>query len=211
VSRRRPTIALWVLLLVAVSGCAPPPLRPPQIRDPDLRVIRNRYQEIVAEAHRDPEFAWHAGPIGNFVVNFVGVRHVGLCYDWQELIYDELLPTVQERGWELTGIKINEHTEHEHHAVIVFDPRRVEAEAILAAPDTATAWVLEPWRRGRADIYRVSDWLALARQVHAPAELEELPYVPPEDHEVSSTASATSPGPKPRATHGVGALPARSR
>ncbi|MCP3905279.1 MAG: hypothetical protein GY715_16760 [Planctomycetes bacterium] len=177
---------LTLLVLAFTGGCAAPPLRPAQIVDPDLRVIHDRFEEIMRDARRDPEIVWHAGPIGNLIVNYVGAEHYGLCYDWQELVYDEVLPTVEAIGWTATGIKINEDTKNEHHGVLVFDPRRVEAERILETPETAPAWVLDAWRRGRADIYRVNDWLALATTVYVEPELEDLPYVPPEDEEVAS-------------------------
>jgi hypothetical protein len=177
VSRRRRSIPLTILL-AAAAGCAPQPLRPHQFYDPDLCAIRDRYVEVVRDALNDPDVAWHAGPVGNVVVNHARPDHLGLCYDWQELVYEQLLPIVDERGWRMIGIKINEDTDHEHHAVVVFDPYQVRADAILASPETAPAWVLEPWRRGRADVYLVRDWLDLAWRRDVPPALERLPYEP---------------------------------
>jgi hypothetical protein len=79
--------------------------------------------------------------------------------------------TVQRVGWQATGIVINRGAEHEHHAVVVYDPGQVTAEHLLAAQPSEPVYVLDAWRRGQADIYVMRDWLQLPITVSVAAEI----------------------------------------
>jgi hypothetical protein len=67
-------------------------------------------------------------------------------------------------------------TASEHHAVVVWDPRRVRREELL--PDGAPgrpAYVLDAWQRGEPDLYRLEAWLDLPFWTRVAPRLEE-PY-----------------------------------
>lgn len=169
-------IVLFALIVTALlGGCSPAPLRLAETDEPQLHAIHAAFGEAVDAARNYPDLHWHSGWLGNAIVNLGGKGTFGLCHHWQEWIYREVLPAVHEAGWEACGIAINAGTSHEHHAVIVFDPRRIVRGNLLAAPETTSAYVLDAWRRGRPDIYRLSDWLEIPLAISTPAQLEELP------------------------------------
>jgi hypothetical protein len=80
--------------------------------------------------------------------------------------------------------------------VLVFDPRRVSAREVLGAPRDQPVYVLDAWRRGRADIYPLHDWLRLPIIVRSPAELKALeePVPTPAPMPEAPTAGAPPPG-----------------
>lgn len=167
-------IVLYLITLHALAGCAAPPVAPDNLSDPALRHIHTAFVRTVEAAHRDPQTQWHSGWVGNMRINLAGTRQRGLCYHWQALVYRGVLATVRREGWHATGIMINFGTRNEHHAVLVFDPKEVQQSSLLASPQGKPAWVLDAWRRGRADIYRLDDWLKLPLVVHKPAKLTKV-------------------------------------
>jgi hypothetical protein len=164
-------LALAVLL---VSGCAATPLRPGAIADPGLAEIQTAFEKIVRQAHTDPETAWLSGWSGNAWVNIAGGARYGLCYQWRDLVYAGVLPTLRRVGWTAKGIVINQGTVNEHHAVLVFDPLRQSLKNVLSAPAQQPVYVLDAWRRGRADIYPLHTWLQLPLFLRTPAQLLTL-------------------------------------
>lgn len=155
-------------LIILIHGCASaPPLRPAQYGQPQLVEIHRAFARAVRDAHHDPDVHWRSGWAGNIVVNMSPQADRGLCYQWQQLVYVGVLDTVKRVGWHANGIVINKGTRHEHHAVIVFDPEVTDQDHILDTPDTNPAWVLDAWRRGKADIFTVRQWteLPLFKQV----------------------------------------------
>jgi hypothetical protein len=65
-------------------------------------------------------------------VNFFGGPHRGQCYEWRDLVYDGVIDTVRQVGWTATGLVVSKGTYSEHSAVIVFDPKRVPEDQVLA-------------------------------------------------------------------------------
>lgn len=153
---------LLLALLVALAGCASaPPLRPSQYGHPELVEIHRAFERTLRAARQDPAIQWRSGWTGNMVVNIAGGDNHGLCYEWQRLVYEGVLPTVKRVGWHANGIVINKGTSHEHHAVVVFDPAVSDQHHLLDAPGDNPAWVLDAWRRGKADIFTVQEWVQL--------------------------------------------------
>ncbi len=145
-----------------IYGCASaPPLRPAQYGHPELVEIHRAFEHAVQQAHEDPDVHWRSGWTGNVLVNMSPENDHGLCYQWQELVYAGVLDTVERVGWHANGIVINDKTRHEHHAVVVFDPKVTDQDHILDAPEANPAWVLDAWRRGKADIFTVQQWIEL--------------------------------------------------
>ena len=109
------------LLLVAflLTGCAAGPMRPDTIPEPQLTRIHAAFEETITAAHNDSRIAWRSGWLGNAWVNLRGEPNVGLCYQWRDLVYHGILPTVRQEGWEATGIVISRGSNNEHHAVVV--------------------------------------------------------------------------------------------
>lgn len=162
---------LILVLVLSAGGCAVQPVEPGSLRDPALAKIHAAFVRTVEAARNDPANRWHSGWTGNIRVNLSGERDLGLCYQWQAWVYRGVLPTVHEVDWHATGIMINFGTKNEHHAVLVFDPKRVDQDKLLASPRDRPVWVLDAWRRGRADMYRLEDWLELPLIVWTPAKL----------------------------------------
>lgn len=154
--------ALSLVLVVLLAGCAARPLSPDRLPDPELVRIHRAFADTLQRAYADPERRWHSGWAGNVWVNLAGERDLGLCYHWQRLVYRGVLPTVRAVGWHANGIVINKGTPHEHHAVVVFDPRQTDQDRILSDPENHPAWVLDAWRRGEPDIYPVAQWVRLS-------------------------------------------------
>lgn len=161
-------------VVVLLTGCGAAPIRADHLQDPAMQAIDTAFRNTVRAAHDSTKLDWHSGWTGNMWINFWRGNNRGLCYQWQQLVYTGVLPTVRRVGWKAVGVVINQGASHEHHAVIVFDPRRIDEKNLLKAPRSAPAYVLDAWRRGQADVYRLADWLQLAWVVQVPARLQQL-------------------------------------
>jgi len=157
-----------------LGACAGAPLRPSDLHSPALQQIEAAFARTVDAANNDPQRSWHSGWIGNMWVNFRREDNEGLCYQWKNLVYAGVAPTVRKVGWGVTGIVINQGTAHEHHAVLVYDPARSNRATLLSDPTHQRAFVLDAWRRGRPDIYPLADWLKLSWFKEVPARLLEV-------------------------------------
>ena len=170
----------WLLAALALlAACSAVPLRPGQLQNPALRTIHTAFERTVEAAQDDPNIEWHSGWLGNMWVNFWKGDNRGLCYQWQQLVYNGVAPAARRVGWDATGIVINAGTRHEHHAVLVFDPRKVRRDALLTPEGRTHVYVLDAWREGQADIYRLTDWLKLPFAVESTARLQTLQVRPP--------------------------------
>ncbi len=170
--RLRLLLAAWALA-AAQWGCARP-MTEADIVDPQLRAINQHFTRIIQDMHDDPHVQWHSGWFGNVLVNYGDTDDQGLCYQWQREVYRRVLPEVQRQGWAAVGIGKNRRTMSEHHAVIVFDPSRIQPEQLLNAPRDRPAWVLDGWRRGKPDIYPLADWISRTWVQVNPPVLENL-------------------------------------
>ncbi|MGH8579408.1 MAG: hypothetical protein ACREVK_04520 [Gammaproteobacteria bacterium] len=158
-----------------LNGCALQPLRP-DTAELALVAIQQAFERTVVAAHNDPKIDWQSGWIGNARINILGgTRRRGLCYEWRNLVYAGVLPTVRRVGWEATGVVISKNTYSEHSAVVVFDPKRIRLDRVLSAAPGQRVYVLDAWRRGRADIYPMHAWLRLPLIVRSPPQLKTLP------------------------------------
>jgi len=191
-----PAAVAALLPAAALCGCSPAPLRLSETDPPQLHAVEFAFQHAVDDAHHHPELHWHSGWFGNALVNLGGTRTLGLCHHWQEWIYQQVAPAVRDVGWEVCGIAVNVGDSGEHHAVFVYNPQRLGPANLLLAPRTAPAYVLDAWRRGRADIYRLDDWLALPLRITVPPQLEDLPgdgplpFAPPGSPPAAATPAA---------------------
>ncbi|MFK7959221.1 MAG: hypothetical protein AB8G96_01740 [Phycisphaerales bacterium] len=153
---------LLALLLVGfggLGGCLRPLADPTGI-DPALDDIVIAYRSTVAAALDDPQLDWHAGWLGNTAVEHGRADDVGYCWHWQTIVRDGVAEAVEDAGWAWRGIGAHQGHPLEHHALLVHDPRRVRAEDLLAGdPAAGTAWVLDPWIRGRPDVYDAAAWI----------------------------------------------------
>ncbi len=168
-------LAILALCVAVAPGCQASPIDRSAIEDRALLRISGAFEDVVAAARRHPALQWHSGWIGNLWVNAGGEERLGLCYQWQEWVYQEIVDAVESVEWDACGVAVNMETNHEHHAVVVYDPHRTRRERILETPDTDPAYVLDAWRRGRPDIYTMADWLTLTT-IRVPPQLEELPW-----------------------------------
>jgi hypothetical protein len=151
------------------------PLYHDSIENPALLEIKTAFSKTVEETLNDQEQQWTSGWLGNMWVNFHGDNNRGLCYEWKYRVYTGVKETVQRVAWRATGIVINRGVKHEHHAVIVYDPKQVTAEQLLTARPDQPVYVLDAWRRGQADIYTMGDWLQLPMTVTVAAEITPIP------------------------------------
>jgi hypothetical protein len=163
-----------ILAAVLLSSCAALPLQPGAMLDTRLMQIQAAFEDTVRQAHAHPDATWVSGWSGNAWVNMTGGPRYGLCYQWRDLVYAGVLPTVRRVGWTAKGIVISQGTVNEHHAVVVFDARRLPLERVLSASAQQPAYVLDAWRRGRADIYPLHAWLQLPLLLRTPAQLRTL-------------------------------------
>jgi len=165
----------FALVSIALQSACAPPIVTQETDSTDLRAIRLAFEQTVREAHDSADEQWHSGWFGNVLVNANGaVEHLGLCHHWQERVYAGVIGTVRKVGWEATGITINFGSPNEHHAVVVFDPDVESFDTLLVGRGSNEAWVLDAWKRGRADIFTVRDWVSLPLIVWTPPALEDL-------------------------------------
>ena len=161
-----------LIALLALVSCASQPIDADAITDPALSAIRDQFRIVVADTLADPRTRWVAGWSGNSQVEDCPDGSVkGLCWQWQELVFARMQPTVHRVGWELVRININRDIFSEHKAVGVFNPLTIDRERLLSSDDPR-AWVLDAWMHGAPDIYRLGDWVDLPWIVFEPAALE---------------------------------------
>jgi len=163
-----------IALCLALSACVIQPLQPDNINDPRLQKIHAAYSKTVTAALNDPNEDWTSGWLGNMWVNFHEGKQRGLCYQWKYRVHAGVKSTVHAQGWELTGIVINQGADGEHHAVVVYDPKRLQPNQLLTASIKQPVFILDAWRQGMPDIYPISEWLQLARHNHVPAQLIDI-------------------------------------
>ena len=162
---------LLLPILLGISGCVVLPINHDSIGDPALLKIKTAFSNTVEQTLNDPKQQWTSGWLGNMWVNFHGDQNRGLCYEWKYRVHAGVIKTVTQVGWQSTGIVINQGADHEHHAVIVFDPSRVSEQTLLSAPRNQSIYVLDAWRQGQADIYHLADWLKLPQTVTIAAKI----------------------------------------
>jgi hypothetical protein len=166
---------LVATLTLALVGCGHAPLRSDQPGEPALIPIRAAFERTITAARQDPAIAWRSGWLGNASINLFGGPRRGLCYEWRNLVYDGVIDTVRQVGWAATGVVVSKGTYSEHSAVIVFDPKRVPVDQVLAADPGRPVYVLDAWRRGEADIYPLHTWLKLPLIRRSPPQIKPLP------------------------------------
>lgn len=127
--------------------------------EPALQEIAAAYAARVDELRGDGDTNWRSGWAGNALVHLLGRGNRGLCHEWQREVYDGVLARARSLGWEATAIVVERGGWGEHHAVLVHDPARVEMAIPRIHAPGGPAYVLDPWRRGEADVFRFSDWI----------------------------------------------------
>lgn len=144
---------------------------------PKLSAIRTKFVDVVAEANEDNDIEWVSGWAGNSAIKESEAgKMMGYCYEWQELVYDKLADFVHAQKWDLVKININRDWFSEHHSVVVFDPQVITQEELLVNFGPS-AFVLDAWQRGAADIYTLESWLSIPVIVFEPASFELEPHV----------------------------------
>ena len=157
-----------------LTACVALPIERENIKEPALQKIHQAFSQTVHEALNDPEEDWTSGWLGNMWVNFHEGRQRGLCYQWKYRVHAGVKSTVLAQGWQLTGIVVNKGADGEHHAVVVYDPKRIKTQQLLAASIDKPVFILDAWRQGQPDIYHLTQWLQLPRHIHIPAQLVNI-------------------------------------
>ena len=166
-------------LVLLVGGCTARPDRVDAANapDPELAEIAASFERAVERLTSADDAVWHDGWTGNIIVNTSNnrgdARHIGLCYQWRDAIYRGVVFDVKGVGWNCGGVAINRGTRHEHHAVLVARPD-LSPQDLLPDPPETGAYVLDAWGRGRADIYRLKDWITLPFFQEVPPELVDV-------------------------------------
>ncbi len=177
---RRPLIArvltgmlVFSLGLAMPTGCASRahPIDPATAPDGEVLVIAMAFEETVERIHADPGTRWHSGWTGNLAVHTLGWRHRGLCHHWRDAVYEGVAPTVRGLGWDAIFLYVNWGDAGEHSAVLVYDADAAHAWPSLDDPPESGAYVLDAWRRGRADVYTLRGWLSNQHHVTRAPEL----------------------------------------
>jgi len=167
-----------VLLVLALllSGCTNAKIMTEDeiAADPRLAIVHQEFIRAVDDTHAHPTQTWHAGWLGNSIVNFWGGGQKGLCYHWQQQIYALTRHRIESLGLAATGVMINRGKGGEHHCVLVFDPRVIDEQNLLTQPMPRHGWVLDAWQRGEPDIYTLDEWHKLPAPLYRDWELQDL-------------------------------------
>lgn len=172
-------LAAVVAIAAAVGGggCQfNAPLDRASLASAQLRAIDAVYSRAVQAARGDATTNWQSGWTGNLVVNLSpGQSHRGLCWQWRDLVYREVGPTVRSVGWEARGLVVNWGSWLEHSVVIVYDPAVVSPWTLWEMPRPRPVWVLDAWVSGRPDIFQLDQWLGNNPDFVDAATVIELP------------------------------------
>ncbi len=162
-----------VLFILLLSGCARARVAHlPEGRE-GWEAIDRAYVSAVQGAYECSSEQWQNGWFGNIRVNYFPGA-VGLCYQWQDLVFRAVAPETCASLWVLRGIQVNRGNANEHHAVVVYGVELAPRTVSDLPPDQA--WVLDPWLRGAADVYVLGNWLRARPGKGADAEFEALPH-----------------------------------
>jgi hypothetical protein len=172
---RRGGAAACLCAATALTACAarPAPIDPATAPDPQVAPIAAAFERTVEALRDDPDLDWHAGWTGNIAVNLGNPKDRGLCHQWRDAVYRGVLFDVRAQGWTARGITVNHGYAGEHHAVLVHDPILGPGSMLPHPPETG-AYVLDAWRRGRADIYRLADWITLPMRTNSAPALTDV-------------------------------------
>jgi hypothetical protein len=163
------------LVAMFASGCSSTrPMSPEEMTEPALVQIHAALVDAVEWAGTNDEIDWTSGWTGNAIANATDDTTLGLCFEWQELVWEFARPVTERVGWRADGIAINYDTWSAHHAVVVWDPKRVDRTALLDQPLGAPVYVLDAWRRGEPDIHPLAAWIDIPIFVMSPPMLEDL-------------------------------------
>jgi len=145
---------------------------------PDWQRIDAAYVSAVQAANDSGEQSWQSGWLGNVWVNYFPKGSAGLCYQWQDLVFNAVAREAKSSPWKVGGIQVNKGTSKEHHAVLLYPAATAEPVKLgdLAGKGGSGAWVLDPWLRGTADVYVLQEWLKARPGGGADAAFEELPH-----------------------------------
>ena len=143
------------LVCAVIQGCADKSMQPEEM-PAQLRAIHMAMEATGVKANADTKITWHSGWTGNIAVNAADDDR-GLCFHWRDLVWEGVYPTIKQQGWDATGITISHGTLLEHHSVVVWDPKIVSKDQVLIRQHDV--YVLDGWRRGRADVLRLDDWI----------------------------------------------------
>lgn len=152
---RQVVVAGLVLASAVLGACADKSMSSEEM-SAQLRAIHKAMEATIAKANADTKITWHSGWTGNIAVNAADTDR-GLCFHWRDLVWEGVYPTIKQQGWEATGITISHGTLLEHHSVLVWDPRVVPRDQLLNRQ--RDVFVLDGWRRGKADVLRLDDWI----------------------------------------------------
>ncbi|MFN8815480.1 MAG: hypothetical protein ACK5ZV_01985 [bacterium] len=147
-----------VCLAVVLAGCHPAP-KEDFSGDARLGPVVAAAEAAIAQVRDSGAEQWRAGWAGNAMVNVFGGGNRGLCWHWQVLVYQAVAEAAERAGLAVMGINAHVGRMNEHHAVVVFDPAERGAAGLLRRPLPSRAWVIDAWLRGRADVYRLEEWV----------------------------------------------------
>jgi len=162
---RLPALLAVIALVMLLTACVAKPIPHPSIQQSALKEIAQSYRLTVQQAYQSKNNIWVSGWSGNLLVNFKSEHTYGLCYHWKKIVYAGVIETVERVGWQATGIVVNEATAHEHHSVLVYNPTRFRKKDLSRPAAHHLAYVLDPWREGKADIYTLDKWLERAGKI----------------------------------------------
>jgi hypothetical protein len=178
-------LVAFLLALVVLPAChLPTPLK--ELDEPRLATVQEDYQYVVELAYTHPTQTWYSGWMGNFWRNWHKGHRRGLCYEWQAVVYEAVRESAPKAGFVAIGIMKDRNKSSEHHAVLLFERGDIVTSqagattgpeaglVLLAQREPRRAWVLDPWRYGRADVFWLDDWLGSDIHWRGRIEFEDL-------------------------------------
>lgn len=184
-------LSMTVAATLTFLGChTHPPLSIDELHEAGLSEFHDALNEAIHIAKSDPDQTWRHGWSATAIVRLDPHGSQGMCTQWQSLSYQAIRPLINDSPWAIYFIRNDHRGLLEHNAVILYrHDWLTPGRDLLDAEPGDPVYVVDPWPHGRADFFRLSEWLETYAQpikrpeLYDPIEEMKLRHADPPSRE----------------------------